>query len=139
MDAKFSGSKEAKIVKLNRITGAQQASNSNKIYINKDLNYSIDSFESHSSVASSEVDESERCDRFIAKMVIIKDYEGDLVYGDLKVTTGECVNVICDSNRFYFVQNSQLVQGFVPKEICVDFSTLQKAHEKKPFYKITSL
>ena len=136
MDAKLSGSKEAKIVKLNRITGTQQASTSNKIYINKDLNYSIDSFESSSSAASSEVDESER---FIAKMVIIKDYEGDLVYGDLKVATGEYVNVICDSNRFYFVQNSQRMQGFVPKEICVDFLTLRNAHDKKSFYKITSL
>jgi len=54
------------------------------------------------------------------QLYVVRSYRGNLVYGDLAVSQGEVVSLICESEDYYFVENKTGKQGFVPLEICVD-------------------
>jgi hypothetical protein len=80
---------------------------------------------------------------YFTKLFIIKDYRGVLTYGDLNVNKGDYVYLISESEYFCFVENEQGVQGFVPKEICIDLAeTINRAQtnmRQTKYYKVTSL
>jgi len=80
---------------------------------------------------------------FLTKLFIIKDYRGVLTYGDLNVNKGDHVYLISESEYFCFVENEHGVQGFVPKDICIDLeATVRRAQtnmRQTLHYKVTSL
>jgi uncharacterized protein YaiL (DUF2058 family) len=102
---------------------------------------SIDmTFESTKSL--SDEDENDVSGEFLTKLYVIKDYKAQLIYGDLTVKRGECVYLICETDSYCFVENNAGMQGFIPKESCIDLDdTLRKAKLKMqiPFCKVTSL
>jgi hypothetical protein len=130
--------KQAKIVKLNRLDST------NMLQINKQLNNSNESCASNLSVESEEGQQYQDVEgEYLVKLYVIKDYSSPLLYGDLSVKAGEFIHVICEtSSDYYLVENCFGIQGFVPKEICIDLEeTIKNAkinlNEKE--CKITSL
>ena len=138
--------KEAKIVKLNRIPSQLEQANLAPF---KKQQTEMQTFEiSKSSYGNESFSETSDIEgdvtgEFMAKLFVIKDYMGSLVYGDLKVERGEFVYPIWESDVYYFVENELGQQGFVPKECCVNLDeTVQKARTRLTygsFSKVTSL
>ena len=122
----------AKIVKLNKI---QRIDTLEK------------SFESSAgtSVSDESSNDFDVSGEYLTKLYVIKDYSGNLVYGDLTVVEGDYVYLISESEFYFFVENNAGIQGFLPKEVCIDLQDmLRKAalHQMKSNvenFKITSL
>ena len=123
--------KHARIVKLNRIE---------RIYTPPQIEQS---FESAS--ASSESENGDVSGEYLTKLYVIKNYSGNLIYGDLTVLEGDFVYLISESEFYYFVENKVGTQGFLPKEICIDLedmlrkATLNQMQPNMDNFKITSL
>ena len=56
----------------------------------------------------------------LAKLYIIRDFNGSLIYGDLSVRQGELVYLLCKSEIYLFVENQTGKFGFIPVDVCVD-------------------
>jgi hypothetical protein len=56
----------------------------------------------------------------LAKLYIVRDFHGSLIYGDLNVRQGEIVYLLCKSERYLFVENQFGKFGFIPVDVCVD-------------------
>jgi hypothetical protein len=76
-------------------------------------------------------------------LYVIRDFKYDnLKYGSLQVTKGEYLKLICDSEGFYFVENKNGEQGYIPIDVAVDMDELYKRVQKKQMnstIRITSL
>ena len=105
--------KQARIVKLKRIQRNSLNTSEEK------------SFESPcmSQLESEDFDVS---GEYLTKLYVIKNYKGDLIYGDLSVAEGDYVYFISESEFYYFVENKCGIQGFLPKETCVDLDEMVK-------------
>ena len=107
------------------------------IYISDEAEDSIDKTKFH--------ENTDVVGEFLTKLYIVSDFKsGDFYYGDLQVTRGENVYLICESENFYFVENKHGEQGFIPNDICVDLNEVQdrlkyKSKCKYLEHKITSL
>lgn len=113
--------KEAKIVKLNKLR-------KQPVICRKDLSRSSFDNESFSSGFSENDDYAEIVDVIPKRIRVIKDYNGSHFYGDLRVQAGENVYLKYESEGFYFVENVNGEQGFVPKDCCVNLEeTISKA------------
>ena len=108
--------KEAKIVKLNKITKSilpKPIQQQSKFHPGS----SYDN-ESAFECTFNEADTTES--DLMTKLFVIKDYPGAQVYGDLSVLYGEFVYSLCESELYYLVENELGEQGFVPKDCCVN-------------------
>ena len=104
------------------------------------FNKSFESFES--TINQSDSDDYDVSGEYLTKLYVIKDHAGTCLYGDLSVRKGEFLYLISESDTYCFVENKDGVQGFVPKEICIDLDeTVRKAQNNFtcPNCKITSL
>lgn len=76
-------------------------------------------------------------------LYVIRDFDHDrLIYGSLRVSKGEYLKLICDSDEFYFVENSNGEQGYIPIEVAVDMDEVYKRVQRKQMnntMRITSL
>ena len=107
--------KQAKIVKLKRIQRNSVTSSDEK------------SFESTASISQIETEDFDVSGEYLTKLYVIKNYRGDLIYGDLSVEVGDHVYFISESEFYYFVENKFGIQGFLPKETCVDLDEIIKS------------
>lgn len=141
---KSNEAKQAKIVKLNQTSDYKPNIQQSSIPMSKPQLTRYDSFETSSaasSYSSSEIDEQENdvTGECLTKLCVIRDYKGGaLIYGDIGVKRGQLIYLICESEFYYFIENNQGKQGFVPKEICVNLDKMRRI-QTKPFCKITSL
>jgi hypothetical protein len=138
--------KEAKIVKLNRLY--PNASTNRPTLTRYESNLSNDysfngSFESSTSSSSSFLSSSPSINRtnsdndvsgefLTTQLYILQDYSPRLNYGDLSVRRGDLVYLICDlSESYFFVEDMNGAQGFVPKKYCINLDeTIKSAKEK---------
>ena len=88
--------KQARIVKLN------------KIKLDSPISCHVYETPCGSNAESEEFDVS---GEYLTKLYVIKNYKGDLVYGDLPVREGDYVYFISESEFYYFVENKHGVQG----------------------------
>ena len=106
--------KQARIVKLNRIQRHSMTPSEDKSFTSPCV----------SQLDSEDFDVS---GEYLTKLYVIKNYQGDLVYGDLSVVVGDYVYFISESEFYYFVENKFGIQGFLPKETCVDLDEIIKS------------
>ncbi len=160
----MSQAKQAKIVKLNRLQ--PEAKESHQLTIKEEAvefkqykNYSCTtstqfishcnisfnkSFETNTSNSCSDMDESDYdvSGEYLSKLYIIKDFNCELLYGDLSVKKGQHVYLICESDTHCYVENECGIQGFIPKDVCIDLEeTVKNARIRmhQTYKKVTSL
>jgi hypothetical protein len=139
--------KEAKIVKLNRIHPSSSSSNSYQTLTRYQSNLSNASFDSTASsrstlssssllspheAASFNRDKDVSGEFLTTQLYVLKDYNSKLNYGDLRVKRGDLVYLVCElSEAYYLVENAIGLQGFVPKELCINLEeTIKSAQDK---------
>lgn len=141
--------KVAKIVKLNRpkqndldssrisFVSINELDNSELRHSSR-INYSSNSIETPTGSS----DENDVTGEYLNKILIIKDYQAQLQYGDITVRKGEYVYLISESENYCLIENSSGGQGFVPKEICLDLEEtvrIARIKHNSNYCKITSL
>lgn len=133
---------EARIVKLNTLSKSRSA-------LNRRLNdcpspYGSDgqSITSESDLSNLSEENANITKEMYTELYVVRDFQGDYMYGDLSVRKGEILKLICESNTFYFAINKNGQQGYIPIDVAVDMSEVVERAKRKISHqdsKITSV
>jgi hypothetical protein len=133
---------EAKIVKLNTLSKSRAAINRRLIDCSSPFGSDGQSNTSDSDFSISSEESANITKEMNTELYVVRDFQGDNMYGDLCVQQGEILRLICESNTFFFVANQYGQQGYIPIDVAVDMiEVMQRAKRKTTNHnaKITSV